>query len=90
MSFVDDHPVVDGKGNRYIRTIRRVNCTILCESGTLHPKRCRSCQAFRSTLWSSVSRLNDTDNTAATSHASYASLSPGEKDKRLKNLHQTL
>ncbi len=90
VAFIDEHPVTDSKGQSHPRTIRRVDCAILCEPSGQYPLRCRSCQSFRSTLRSSVCRLNDVDRTAATSHASYASLSPGEKDQRLKNLHQSL
>ena len=90
VAFIDKHPIIDSKGQSHSRTVRRVDCDLLCEPCGQHPLRCRSCQSFRSTLRSSVSRLNGVDHTAATSHARFNSLSPADKDQRLRNLHHCL
>ena len=87
VAFVDKHPVIDSRGHSHPCTVRRVDCDLLCEPCGQYPLRCRSCQLFRSTLRSSVSRLNESDQTSATSHASFKSLSPSDKDQRLRNLH---
>lgn len=88
--FVDERPVIDSRGESHPRTVRRVDCDILCEPSGRNPLRCQSCQSFRSTLRSSLSRLNGVDRTAGDSHASYKSLSPADKDQRLRNLHHSL
>ena len=90
VAFIDEHPVVDSKGKGHSCTIRRVDCEILCEPSGRYPLRCRSCQSFRSTLRSSICRLNELDPTSASSHASYKSLSTAEKDERLRNVSHSL
>lgn len=90
VAFIDESPVTDSKGQSHPQTVRRVDCDILCEPSNEHPLPCQSCRAFRSTLRSAACRINTVDRTAASSHASYASLSPKEKDKRLQNVHQSL
>ena len=90
VAYIDEHPVIDSGGQSHTRTIRRVDCDILREPSGQFPLRCRSCQSFRLTLRSSVSRLSNVDHTSASSHASYSRLSPADKDQRLKNLHSSL
>ena len=90
VAYIDEHPVIDSRGQHHTRTIRRVDCDILREPSGQYPLRCRSCQSFHSTLQSSVSRLSTVDHTSASSHASYSRLSPADKDQRLKNLHSSL
>lgn len=70
-----------------VSTVRTTSCTILTEKG-----RCNFCSTFRSTLRSCVSREqnNTTDTTVANSHATFSTLTPAEKDTRLKNLHHSL
>ena len=85
--FVDNSLVTDHSWNQYRCTVRRVDCDMLCERSSRYPLHCKSCQAFRSTLRSMVSRQsNESDShTSASSHTRYCDLTPGEKDKRMKN-----
>ena len=89
VAFIDEHLVTDSRGQSHPCTVRRVDCDILCEPSAQCPQRCRSCQGFRSTLRSSVSRIHEDNRTSATSHTKYSNLSPGEKDSRLSNLHRS-
>ena len=92
IASIDNSVVRDHSGKQYQCTVRRVDCDLLCEKSSQYPLRCKSCQSFRSTLRSMVSRQsNDRDSrTSASSHTRYCDLTPAEKDKRLKNLHQAL
>ena len=92
IAYIDTCPVIDSKGQSYPRTIRRVDCDLVCEAVGSQPVRCRVCQSYRSTLRSILYRQRDKsyDSTAASSHTSYSHLTPSEKDKRMRNLHQNL
>ena len=92
VAFVDNSLVTDHSGKQYRCTVRRVDCDMLCERSSRYPLRCKSCQAFRSTLRSMVSRQsNESDShTSASSHTRYCDLTPAEKDKRMKKLHHAL
>lgn len=92
VAFIDSTQVTDSTGQHYSRTIRRVDCEVICERSGKYPTRCKACQTCRSTLRSSVSRQNavSDDHTSADSHTPYCSLTPAEKDQRLKHLHQSL
>ena len=92
VAFVDNSLVTDHSGKQYRCTVRRVDCDMLCERSSRYPLRCKSCQAFRSTLRSMVSRQsNESDShTSASSHTRYCDLTPAEKNKRMKKLHHAL
>ena len=95
VAFIDSSPVVDSSGKCYNITVRRVDCEVICERAGQYPLRCTSCQAFRSTLRSSVSRLktdshDHTPRTSASSHTSYRNLTPVEKEERMRNLRLSL
>lgn len=92
VAFVDNSLVTDHSGRQYQCTVRRVDCDMLCERSSQYPLRCKSCQTFRSTLRSLVSRQsNESDShTSASSHTRYCDLTPAEKDERMKNIHRTL
>ena len=89
VAFIDKHCVIDSNGQSYPCTIRRVDCDLLCTPSSQFPQRCRSCQVFRTTLRSSVSRSTNAVDTRTnpSSHTQYKSLSLAEKDLRLSNLH---
>ena len=89
VAYIDEHPVIDSRGAKPYSDNQKGGLQ-LCEPSGQFPLQCRSCQSFRSTLWSSVSRLSNVDHTSASSHASYSHLSPADKDQRLKNLHSSL
>ena len=92
VAFIDKHGVIDFSGQKYPCTVRRVDCDFLCGRSAQFPQRCRSCQVFRSTLRSSVSRSSYAGGTRTnvSSHTPYKNLSSTEKDTRLSNLHHTL
>ena len=94
IASIDNSVVRDHSGKQYQCIVRRVDCDLLCEKSSQYPLRCKSCQSFRSTLRSMISRQsNERDSrTSASSHTRYmyCDLTPAEKDKRLKNLHQAL
>ena len=92
VAFIDNSLVTDHSGKQYQCTVRRVDCDMLCERSSQYPLRCKSCQTFRSTLRSLVSRQsNESDShTSASSHTRYCDLTPAEKDERMKNIHRTL
>ena len=87
VAFIDSNVVVYSIGQSYPSTVRRCDCDILCTDS------CHSCEHFRSTLRSAVSRYNRRDSdslTHADSHTGYCHMTPNEKDKRLRNLHHSL
>ena len=92
IASIDNSTVVDHSGKAYQCTVRRVDCDVLCEKSSQYPLRCQSCQAFRSTLRSMVSRRsNESDShTSVSSHTRYRDLTSGDKDERMKNLHRAL
>ena len=92
IASIDNSVVRDHSGKQYQCTVRRVDCDLLCEKSSQYPLHCKSCQSFRSTLRSMVSRQsNERDSrTSTSSHTRYCDLTPAKKDKRLKNLHQAL
>ena len=91
IASIDNSVVTDHSGKQYQCTVRRVDCDILCEKSSQYPLRCKSCQSFRSTLRSMVSRQsNESDShISASSHTRYRDLTPAEKDERMKN-HRAL
>ena len=93
IAFIDHNPVTDLMGQTRKCTIRRVDCDIICKREETFLYRCHSCQSYRSTLRASLSRHKSSsqiDRTGASSCTKYASLTPDEKDERIKNLHQSL
>jgi hypothetical protein len=65
------------------QSVRRVECDVIYD----HASRRIRCQACQS---SAVYRSSHDDSTAVSSHTKYIHLTPDEKDKRMKNLHQSL
>ena len=93
IAFIDCNPVINPKGQTQTCTVRRVDCDVLCNQVGYFPHPCQSCQSFRSTLRSSLSRHKSSsqdDRTDVSSRTKYACLSSAEKDERMKNLHQSL
>ena len=92
VAYLDNSVVTDHSGKQYECTVRRVDCDMLCEKTTQHHLRCKSCQSFRSTLRSVVSRRSSKSDghTSASSHTRYCDLTAAEKDERMKNLHRAL
>ena len=91
VAYIDRAPIIDANGKYCDCTIRRVDCDILCDPVGLYPIRCKHCDAFRSTLRSSLSRRKHSeDRTLSTSHTNYGNLSSDEKDKRMRSLHKSL
>ena len=92
VAIMDDMAVQGPDGEQYTSTVRRLDCSLLvCLKGKKYPSRCKSCQMFRKTLRSIVSRQEGkTDCTAADSHTRYKDLTSSEKDQRMKNLHSAL
>ena len=89
VAFIDASPVVDTTGKVYDCTVRRIDCELLCERSGQYPLRCNSCQPYRSTLRSAVSRQK-VDSTSASSHTPYSRLTLAEKDERMRNLQQAV
>ena len=89
VAFIDASPVVDTTGKAYDCTVRRIDCELLCERSGQYPLRCNSCQPYRSTLRSAVSRQK-VDSTSASSHTPYSRLTLAEKDERMRNLQQAV
>ena len=56
IASIHNSAVIDHSGKQYQCTVRRVDCDMLCEKSSQYPLHCRSCQSFRSTLHSMVSR----------------------------------
>ena len=95
VAYVDPIQVVDTTGKEFLSTVRRTDCDVLCEKDGSYPKRCSSCQSYRSALRSIVSRgnkqqcmRNSEDGTSPSSSTPYDRLSSSAKEERLKNLHQ--
>ena len=91
IAVVDDSVGTDCHGSQYDCTVRRVDCSILCEKSGQYPLRCKPCQRLHSTLRSIVSHEAVHDSrTSASSHTRYRDLTPSKKDERMKNLHCAL
>ena len=92
VAYVDNSPAVDAGGKLYQCTVRRVDCDVLCERTGQYPSRCKTCQAFRSTLRKSTSRqsTSNSDRTSASSSTRYRDLTPREKEERMRNLHDSI
>lgn len=88
---IDRSCALDFQGNLYESTVRRRDCSILC-APSIRNCRCKSCQAFRSTLRSMITHESHRSHsqTSANSHTRYCDLTPAEKDKRTKSLHMAL
>lgn len=85
--------IMNGDGSRHPFTVRHIDCEMVYIREA-QAQCCNICQQYCSTLRVCRSRLNsassDETKTAASSHAKYTRLTPIEKDKRLKNLQQSL
>ena len=63
ITSIDNSVVTDHSGKQYQCTVRRVDCDMLCERSSQYPLHCKSCQPFRSTLRSLISRQsNESDS----------------------------
>ena len=90
VGYVDNSPVSDRKGQCYPLTVRRIDCNLFYQCDGARPVRCKSCLSLRSTLRSSLFRQrNSRDTTGSSSHTKYTTLTPAEKDKRMRNLHHS-
>lgn len=89
VAVVKEASVEDLQGNPCSKTIRRVDCDVIIDRSSFH---CENCRLFRKTLRSAYCRKkeNQHENTMASSHAKYSSLTSEEKSLRLKNIHQSL
>ncbi len=97
---IDNSPIIT-QGNLYESTARKDDCELLIHRTALTglypaPQRCTSCNLFRRTLRVAMSRqklsidMHESDHTSTTSHTTFASLNPKDKDTRLRNLQQSL
>ena len=92
VASIDSSRTVDCDGNEYPCTVRHINCELLYVRQP-QIKRCNTCQHYRATLRvcrARQSSMSDESKTCASSRTKYSSLTPMEKDKRLKNLQQSL
>ena len=86
---------MDLSGQSCSSTVRRVDCDLLCERVIGMSRRCKVCQAFRTTLRSATRRCKKLeehidDHTQPTSHTRYSALNPSEKNARMKSMHKSL
>lgn len=56
VSFIDDTAVIDSEGRSYSCSVRRTDCEMICERKGIYPTRCKTCNSYRDTLRSSLSR----------------------------------
>ena len=95
-----DNSTIINQGILYESTARKDDCELLIYRTAvtglyLAPQRCTSCNSFRGTLRVAMSRQkqsidHEIDHTSTTSHTTFASLNPKDKDTRLRNLQQSL
>ena len=93
VAFIDNTPVMTSSGEHCLRTIRRVDCDIICITSGHLPVPCESCKSFNITLRSALSRhrrYNSTNNTSVSSHSKYSTLTSEEKHQRMSNLRKSL
>jgi len=86
VASIDSSRTVDCDRNEYPCTVRHSNCELL------YVRHCNTCQHYRAILRVCHARQSSVSDsrTSASSHAKYSSLTPMEKDKRMKNLQQSL
>ena len=79
LAFVDTKKVTDLTGQCYPGTVVRCDCDILFLENAA---RCASCDCFRSTLRTAVSRYNKRDSENRTQADSHTAIRP-----QMRNLH---
>ncbi len=97
---IDNSTIIIDQGMLYESTARKDDCELLIHRTAVTglypaPQRCTSCNSFRGTLRVAISRQkqsidHEIDHTSTTSHTTFASLNPKDKDTRLRNLQQSL
>lgn len=56
VAFIDNTAVIDSAGKSYSCSVRRTDCEVICECNGIYPTRCKTCNSYRDTLRSSLSR----------------------------------